>query len=148
MNERRKAYPNELFHAVNSPYDYRKKRVTDDSSNARRINRTSVRRINSASDYNKMKYDQSRINAEIAFGENKDKRRFHDLLNRALSQANATEASIIKSTSQALAKFAAECRQKIMNKRSNFESGYKAEMAKIRNMSESNENARLKKKMQ
>lgn len=44
MNERRKAYPNELFHAINSTYDYRKQKRAKDA-----------RRINSAYDAEKYK---------------------------------------------------------------------------------------------
>ena len=120
----RKAYPNEIFHAVNSPYDYNRKKSRAAYTTDNRIQKTRVRRINSPSDFAKAQHDINRMNAEKAFDDNKDKRRFHDLLNRAISQANAGEATILKSNSGALANFAAECRRKIAAKRTNFEEGY------------------------
>lgn len=133
----RKAYPNEIFHAVNSAYDYNRKKSREAASRAvytsdNRVQKTRVRRINSPSDFAKAQHDINRINAEKAFTDNKDKRRFHDLLNRAISQANAGETSILKSNSGALANFAAECRRRIAAKRTNFEEGYVKETSSLR----------------
>lgn len=128
----RRPYPNELFHAVNSPYDYNRKKSRAAYTTDNRIQKTRVRRINSPSDFAKAQHDINRINAEKAFGDNKDKRRFHDLLNRAISQANAGEATILKSNSGTLANFAAECRRKIAAKRTNFEEGYAKDTSTLR----------------
>jgi hypothetical protein len=133
----RKAYPNEIFHAVNSAYDYNRKKNRDAASSAtytsdNRVQKTRVRRINSPSDFAKAQHDINRINANRAFEDNKDKRRFHDLLNRAISQANAGEANILKSNSGALANFAAECRRRIAVKKSNFEEGYAKDTATLK----------------
>lgn len=133
----RKAYPNEIFHAVNSAYDYNRKKNRVAANRAvytsdNRIQKTSVRRVNSPSDAAKLRYEVNRVNANKAFQDNKDKRRFHDLLNRAISQANAGETSILKSNSGALANFAAECRRRIATKRTNFEEGYAKDTAGLR----------------
>lgn len=133
----RKAYPNEIFHAVNSAYDYNRKKNRAAANRAvytsdNRIQKTSVRRVNSPADAAKLRYEVNRVNANKAFQDNKDKRRFHDLLNRAISQANAGETSILKSNSGALANFAAECRRRIATKRTNFEEGYAKDTAGLR----------------